>query len=65
LRDLSVLDALAAAYASAGRFDEAVATVERGIAVATAAGLDAAASQLRQRLILYQRRQPYRQSNFL
>ena len=60
-----VLDALAAAYASAGRFDDAVATVERGINLATAGGLDAAAAELRQRLILYQRRQPYRQSNFL
>jgi tetratricopeptide (TPR) repeat protein len=64
-RDLSVLDALAAAYASAGRFDEAVATVERGVNLATAAGLDAAVAQLRQRLMLYQSRQPYRQSNFL
>jgi len=64
-RDLPVLDALAAAYASAGRFDDAVATVERGINLATAGGLDAAAAELRQRLILYQRRQPYRQSNFL
>jgi len=33
--------------------------------LATAGGLDAAAAELRQRLILYQRRQPYRQSNFL
>lgn len=64
-RDLSVLDALAAAYASAGRFDDAVAIVESGINLATAGGLDAAAAELRQRLILYQRRQPYRQSNFL
>ena len=64
-RDLPVLDALAAAYASAGRFDDAVATVESGINLATAGGLDAAAAELRQRLILYQRRQPYRQSNFL
>src|SRR5207253_663999 len=41
-RDLPVLDALAAAYASAGRYDDAVATVERGINLATAGGLDAA-----------------------
>ena len=63
-RDLSVLDALAAAYASADRFNEAVATVESGISLAKAAGLDAAAAQLRQRLVLYKRHQPYRQSNF-
>ena len=64
-RNLSVLDALAAAYASAGRFEDAVSTVESGINLATAAGLDAAATQFRERLLLYRRHQPYRQSNFL
>ena len=34
-RDSSVLDALAAAYAAAGRFDEAIATVERAMALLT------------------------------
>src|SRR5438093_333712 len=46
-RDLSVLDALAAAYASAGRFDDAVAFVESGLNLATARGLDAAAAEPR------------------
>jgi len=59
-RDISVLDALAAAYASAGRFAEATTAARDGINLATAAGLTAAASQLRDRLTLYERRQPYR-----
>jgi tetratricopeptide (TPR) repeat protein len=64
-RDVSALDALAAAYASAGRFDDAVTTVQAGINLATAAGLTQAVAQLRERLALYQRRQTYRQSKFL
>jgi tetratricopeptide (TPR) repeat protein len=64
-RDLSVLDALAAAYASAGRFEDAVTTIERGINLATDNHLDAAARQLRERLDLYRARRPYRQSKFL
>jgi len=64
-RNLSVLDALAAAYASAGRFEDAVATTDRGIKMATESGLDAAAAQLRQHRDLYIQRRPYRQSKFL
>jgi len=63
--NLSALDALAAAYAAAGRYDEAVRTVQLGIKLATDSHLEAAAAQLRQRLELYSRRQPYRQSKFL
>ncbi|HEV3141112.1 MAG TPA: tetratricopeptide repeat protein, partial [Vicinamibacterales bacterium] len=59
-RDISVLDALAAAYASAGRFAEATTAAREGIALATSAGLSAAASQLRDRLLLYEKGQPYR-----
>ncbi len=64
-RNVGVLDALAAAYASAGRYDEAVATIERGIKIATDGRSEAIAAQLRTRLDLYRRRQPYRQSKFL
>lgn len=64
-RNLSAIDALGAAYASAGRFDEAVSAVQRGIKLATDGHFDTAAAQLRQRLELYLRRQAYRQSNFL
>ena len=64
-RNLSVLDALGAAYAAVGRFTDAVATIDRGIKMATEAGLEAAAAQLRQHRELYARRQPYRQSKLL
>ncbi|MGI9590011.1 MAG: tetratricopeptide repeat protein [Myxococcota bacterium] len=47
--DPNHLDTLAAAYASAGRFDQAVATAERGIARAEAQGDAALAASLRVR----------------
>jgi tetratricopeptide (TPR) repeat protein len=59
-RDIGALDALAAAYASAGRFIDAVRTAQAGIDLAVAAGQPGAADQFRQRLQLYQRREPYR-----
>lgn len=59
-QDVSVLDALAAAYASAGRFDEAIAAARAGIALATTSGQQEVAAQFRQRLELYQKGQPYR-----
>src|SRR5262249_39387259 len=49
-RDLSALDALAAAYASARRFDEAVAVARSAIAQATLLGHTAVAGQFRERL---------------
>jgi tetratricopeptide (TPR) repeat protein len=58
--DLSALDALAAAYASGGRYDEAVAVARTAIAHAIGAGQAAAAAQFRERLALYQKGQPYR-----
>jgi len=64
-RDLSVLDALAAAYAAAGRFDDAIRIVDESINFATAAHFDAVLPQLRSRLDLYKQRKPYVQSKFL
>jgi tetratricopeptide (TPR) repeat protein len=58
--DLASLDALAAAYASAGRYEDAVATARAGVDLAVAAGQSGLAAQLRSRLALYERRQPYR-----
>jgi hypothetical protein len=53
-----LLDALAAAYAAAGRFDDAVRTASE--AQALAAGRDPAlAAGLRARLELYRARRPY------
>jgi len=65
-RDISVLDALAAAYAAAGRFDEAVAVATAGVDAAAAAGATDVAARFRERLDLYKRRQTYRipRSNF-
>jgi tetratricopeptide (TPR) repeat protein len=59
-RSVSTLDALAAAYASAGRFDDAVTAARSGIELASAAGQTGVAEQFRQRLALYQQHQPYR-----
>ncbi len=59
-RDISVLDALAAAYASAGRFSEAAKAAQEGIDLATGAGLEGVVSQLRERLALYQSGRAYR-----
>ncbi len=54
-RQPAVLDALAAAYASAGRFDDAVRTAEDALALATAAGSERLAGDLRKRLASYRR----------
>src|SRR5258706_4320041 len=52
---------LAAAYAEAGRFDDAVATGAEAVALAEAAGQPDLANANRQFLELYQARQPYHQ----
>jgi tetratricopeptide (TPR) repeat protein len=59
-QDPSVLDALAAAYAEVGRFDRAVEVGREARAAAERAGLTNLASEIGQRLELYQRKQPYR-----
>ena len=53
------LDALAAAQASAGDFDRAVATALRSIEIATATASSLEIEQARLRLDLYRRGQPY------
>jgi hypothetical protein len=50
---------LAAAYAEAGRFPEAVTTAEKAEQGATAAGLAAVAAKNRQLLELYRADKPY------
>jgi tetratricopeptide (TPR) repeat protein len=57
-----VLDTLAAAYAEAGRFAEAVASAERALAIAQAQ-TNRLADEIRARLNLYQRGLPYREPN--
>ncbi len=58
--DLSALDALAAAHAEVGEFEQAVETLERAIRRARKQGNSQALERLRSRLALYEARQPYR-----
>jgi tetratricopeptide (TPR) repeat protein len=59
-RDMVALDALAAAYASAGRFEDAMRVARIGLDSAAAAGQSDVAAQFRQRIELYQQREPLR-----
>jgi tetratricopeptide (TPR) repeat protein len=58
-RDVTALDALAAAYAAAGQFGDAVTTEQRALDLVEAAGATAAAVPIRERLELYRRRRPF------
>ena len=55
----AVLDALGAAYANAGRFDEAVAQATRAAELAEKAG-DPTAAEIRERITLYRAGRPFR-----
>jgi Flp pilus assembly protein TadD len=55
--DPQILEALGAAYASAGRFDRAAATVQRALTLTRDA---AQTATLREQLALYQHNRPYR-----
>jgi len=59
-RDATALDALAAAYAAAGRFDLAVPAAREAAIVAELAGNTAMATIIRQRMALYERKIAYR-----
>jgi tetratricopeptide (TPR) repeat protein len=61
-RDTDCLDTLAAAYASAGRFDEAVSTAKEAWRLAQAAGQASLAEDIHIRLQLYRDRKPYREA---
>lgn len=58
------LDALAAAYAEAGNFPEAVSTAERAIELARAGGRPDLAREIQQRLALYRQGRPYRDAAY-
>ena len=58
-RDISALDALSAAYAAAGRFDDAVIEARRGVELANSAGMQTLAVQFRARLALYEQHRAY------
>jgi len=57
--DPGILDTLAAAYAEVGRFDDAVRTVKKAIALLQQAYGDAAVADMKQRLQLYEAGQPF------
>lgn len=59
-RQATLLDALAAAYAEVGRFDDAVVTAQKAAARAQSAGNTNLCSEIVARLQLYQKQQPYR-----
>lgn len=58
--DPSALDTLAAAYAEAGRFREAVQTAEQGIRLASKQGFKQLAEEISRRVMLYKGGRPYR-----
>ena len=55
------LDTLAAAYAEAGRFQDAASEARRAAALASSAADPALAERISRRLRLYKRREPYRE----
>jgi tetratricopeptide (TPR) repeat protein len=57
-RDPDMLDTLAAAYAAAGRFDDAAATAREALRLATAAGRAKLAAEIQERLRLYEAHRP-------
>jgi len=59
--DPAVLDTLAAAYAAAGRFDDAVQVGQRALREVEERGLPALAEPLRARLALYRERRAYQE----
>ena len=60
-KDAHALAALAAAYAENGRFEEAVATATRALALATMSGEREFAAKLQEQLAGYRLREPWRQ----
>jgi Tfp pilus assembly protein PilF/mono/diheme cytochrome c family protein len=58
-KDPTALDVLAAAYAAAGRFDDAVAIARSALDLLGGRGAESGRSELSDRYALYQQRQPY------
>ena len=58
-RDVTALDTLAAAYASAGRYDDAVAAESAALQMVEGAGAKSAEEAIRARLDLYRKKRPY------
>ena len=60
-RSPPILDTLAAAYAEAGRFDDAVRTAQSAVELAAATGDEPLTEQFRRHLELYRHQRPYRE----
>jgi len=61
-RDPWVLDTLAAAYASAGQFEQATATAQKALGFALSGGAADLAREIRERLKLYRQGRPFRET---
>jgi tetratricopeptide (TPR) repeat protein len=59
-KEPALLDTLAAAYAAAGRLDDAVTAAQRAVNIAKARGQDELAGEIQKRMELYKAGQPYR-----
>jgi nicotinamide riboside transporter PnuC len=62
-QNASVMDTLAAAYAAAGRFQEAIETAGKAVNLAASMGNEKAVEEILRRLELYKARQPYYERN--
>ena len=57
----TVVDTLAAAYAEAGRFEQAIETAQRALRLAQDAGEEGLAKDIQGRLELYRAKRPWRE----
>ena len=61
-KDPAILDTLAAAFAEAGRFPEAIETTRQALALATEQNAQELAEELKARMSLYESRTPFREN---
>ncbi len=57
-KDATILETLAAAYAAAGQFDQALKTAETALSLATAAQADELANHIRKKIQIYRQQKP-------
>ena len=64
-KDAGLVDTLAAAYAAAGRFSEAVATAEKAVKLAASTDSKERAGKIQNRLELYRQKKTYQQPSYI